>query len=352
MTFKILTTATLCAMAFGLIGCASNLPSLKLMSETGQSKQQAIMQQVYCELSRANFEHGRALSAQSYKISVLLSLTVDDSIGSTPSVGYTEANKADTSLGVSLGGEYSRGRKRTYTSSYIFDASRFGDGLPGECTPDLGRGALASDLGLNEIVWTGLNAQAANDGKLIDNNTGDGKTAPNFGSQVQFVTTKSVSPLGVTWTLHKYKFPGNVLTLKRTDTDSVTLGFAPAPTLPKSLTGPDTRAGKNLLSAKARKVETDAALEAAKSALESHKSANKNWSSSSKQEARTSALEMMAAQAKREADQAQRDLDLAEDQVAALEGRDEQRQRQADEAAASSARDAVTTILLQNLQPR
>jgi hypothetical protein len=56
----------------------------------------------------------------------------------------------------------------------------------------------------------------------------DGKKKNAFGTQIEFVLLKNLNSVGPTFTLQTFKGPGKLFSTQRTDTHSVTIGFARA----------------------------------------------------------------------------------------------------------------------------
>jgi hypothetical protein len=233
--YGLIATGLVCAV---LAGCAS-LPDFS--SDAGADTAltvEDIVHHISCEIANSHDlpQMKGAVKGPGYLATVLLSLQVDDSVDLTPSLSMTQIlPKPATSLVTLLNGDLGGARRRLFTTTYSIDISKLSYTCACPNLPKTKAYNLRGDLGIAAIIHDGLSSQ--NDHLFPDDiitqarNPTD-KSGPAFGSQVQFVVTKSITGLGSVWTLKYFKGPGGtngLISGKRLDTDSVIITFAPQP---------------------------------------------------------------------------------------------------------------------------
>jgi len=187
---------------------------------------------------------------------VSLTLQVDDSIGLSPTLTYTDPVKF---LGFSFGGTatLSGSRQRVYTQDYTVTIANLN---VSSCEKLRYRNFdLEGDLGISDIVRMGMRSFDANDpaegyggqaasDPVTTDNSNTSKTQEAFGATIQFVVTKGLSALGPTWTINIFKGPGGLFNVSRSDTHKVIISFAP-PAPPSGTANPGASGqGSKLLS--------------------------------------------------------------------------------------------------------
>lgn len=344
--------AMICAAL--LAGCMHTVPAFKPGEPEPYVSAPTVTQlaeHIVCELRRANaseiYPGGRTLSAESYTALVTLLVQVDDTVGTTPSIAYTELLKSPaTSLVTTLGLDVNAQRKRTFTTTYTVDIGKVvaSAELSKKCgTKEAGerRYDLRGNLGINEIVADGFAIRAVGDGVFAKRIK---ETLPTFGSQVQFIVTRGVSGVGPIWTLRYWKGPSSAAGLfngKQLYTNSAIFVFSPK----LDSTTPALVAGKALETARAARadavskaIQLDARL----------KSLPKSLTPS----AEVLRLEGQAADARAKVAESQRAVDQAAADLAEAQRTEPQREAEAARDAAAASRDLLNTMLLQNLPNR
>jgi hypothetical protein len=235
------TISVAVGMMAALLSACNTVPAL--LPDPGSDSRltvKDVVDHISCELWRADqtWENNHAKADQArrdefshYLVTILLTLQVDDSIDVTPSLSYTNVlPKPATSVVTTLNADLGGARRRTFTTTYVVDVSKLDK--TGSCPsrPKEKPYNLGGNLGINEIVADGL--EVRNEDPAIKQPVGDptDKSAPTFGSLVQFVVTRNLSGLGPVWTLKYFKGPagaGGLINGKRMDTDSVLFTFAP-----------------------------------------------------------------------------------------------------------------------------
>lgn len=237
--FRKMVTAALPAIL--LAGCAG-VPDLGLARRAPGNvynyKVTDIVDHLSCELHAAMKDH-QELADNSYRISVLLTLKVDDNLDLTPSLTLmnpmqNEKYSFSGLIAADLGGA----RQRTFTTNYTLEAERLKDAPWCDVGKDVTKKAmyrLDGNLGLSEIIREGLKVteEPKEDRGVHLPTSPDDKAAPSFGSYVQFAVTRQLGGLGPLWTVRRLKGPSGgsgLLNGKRLTTDSLAIAFAaPAP---------------------------------------------------------------------------------------------------------------------------
>lgn len=228
----------------GLTACAG-VPELP-EREVGQSRATVtdIIDHISCELLHSD----QGLANDHYFVTVLLTLQVDDFADFTPSLSAINPLAGSSTFVASFSGDFGGSRQRTFTTTYTIDAFNLLNGTDKKLKASNGADKkicpdkdapyrppkklynLSGDLSLAEIVRDGLEAKTRGGGIIDKPTTADGKTAPAFGSKVQFIITQSMTGAGPVWTIRHFKGPGSqngIVSGKRLDTDSLLIGFAP-----------------------------------------------------------------------------------------------------------------------------
>lgn len=344
------------ALAISAAGCTHTVPGLipgKTNHYNAAPTVEALVDHITCELRDANAQTGGKLAAEKYLIGVTLLLQVDDQFGTTPNVTYTEGLKAPakdlvTQLGLGLDGQ----RRRTFTTTYNIQAEDLAKVTVPICAGYTdGREKLYSlngNLRLKEIVASGLAARERGGGIITNRTDASDKSAPTFGSQVQFIVTQSMSSLGPTWTLRYFKGPSGSAGLfngKILYTNSATVAFAPTREVPRpspktaALESSLTRAQARLKAAQAENARLKAQLESPAFKLRSADLKVREQLAATFAEGKVRTNETEVEQLQAELDGSRRDdTDRA--------------QSLSREAGVAMTRDLLTTMLLQNLPSR
>jgi hypothetical protein len=346
-----LTAAMLCA--FTLCGC-SNVPNPHYFDGTGGDNDakgpptvKSLFAHIECEVQQA--AQSQKLLAQRgnenavYVANVVLTLDVADSGNVSPTLSYL---LPWGSTGFSLTGapNYKLTRQRTFSLEYTLDVNKLVAAAAGNGTKcnDVEIDGLAGDLGIEAIVKNGIAAS----GIAAFTIPGKEKKSklPNFSSTVKFAVVKSIDA-GPNWTLVHFKGPGEkLLGLNRTNTDTLSITFAP---------------GENAVHQ--YDAETLRALAILNEEMLKATQAKTLWSRlrdqydrlNTKSGKRTPTLTVRLETAKKELDDAKAASDAAEDVVEKARDTVEQwRQREKNapyENAEAEARQLRSTLLLQNL---
>ena len=218
-----------------------------------------IMEEVQCEILTALKDSAAAKDAKpenqplgsllggEYVASVNLTLDVTNDEGVNPSLSYIEplvTAGANFTASLSAQGSEEQHRNISVTFTTMFDSNTPLDAL-GKCREKTSRGGLRGDLGIREILATGLpyttNQQVGPKPPYImpilgvtrvapvDPLTGSGALPPSFGTTVDFTLVYGVGG-GPTWTLSRFTGPdtagAGLLSAKRTKKDTLILAFA------------------------------------------------------------------------------------------------------------------------------
>jgi hypothetical protein len=327
-----------------------------------------ITNHISCEIHAAMQKH-KELVGESYFVSVLLTLQVDDSADLTPSLGFiTPLTGMGQNVTTTVSGDLGETRRRTFTTTYTLDTKLLDQAAwCGGYHSGNRLLKLNGDVGVSEIIDNGTKVVDSGQAVHIPTSSDD-KSPPSFGSLIQFTITKSLTGLGPLWTLARFKGPAGSSGLvngKLLDTDSVILTFARQ--FPKPPQTPHQEraqaavddanaalsdARRALASAKTLSTAADAALAEAEKQL----SVPPKHALIATLTARARTADAEAAHRRADLERAQRDEISAEGDVASARSG----KREADEAAAeqveaapaaaiAAAQSLQTTILLQNL---
>jgi hypothetical protein len=368
-------TVSLCA---ALAGCAG-VPDLYPDSKPSAPRVNDIARQISCELYSGTSIS--PLADGKYFVTVLLTLQVDDNVDFTPSLGFiSPLSGAMENVTTTVSGDLGGARRRTFTATYTLDATALKDHGAQWCGKFQAANKtykLDGTLGLNEVVEDGLGIiNPARPALHVPSpSTPADKSAPSFGSYIQFIITRSMTGLGPVWTVKRFKGPGGstgLFNAKRLDTDSVLITFAPQYTS----TGPTPKqvaaaaqvqqAQTAANAAAASRTQAEAASKRATADAQSAR-ARATAGGGPQRHALTAALKQQLAQAADQAELAARTVDLQlhsaqiteQSSLATLAGAhaaqrtaDEEAaadQAQAPAAAVNAAQSLQQTMILQNL---
>lgn len=180
-----------------------------------------------------------ALRNYVYVVNANLTLDVVDNQGFTPSLSFIKPLTAATNRTLAVSGQITSQQHRNINLAFTLDLvpGNVHPGKAGECDkPATGTNGLKGDLGIREIVISGLKYGLSSDfvfpvagaetpqGKLLKSPS----TSPVFGSTIEFTIIRGIGG-GPTLTLTQFKGPGasaNLLNYTRTAKDTLVLSFA------------------------------------------------------------------------------------------------------------------------------
>lgn len=212
----------ICALMLG--GCGT--PRFMVASEpAGTPTVALIVGRITCELAdlvRKEGEFGRyrnLLREGGYEVAVSLSLLVTEKGELAPNFNFP----VPPTFGFNVGAAVSRSREQQFTQNLYYDMNQLADRV--DAIPNYGRcptddGFLQGDLGIRETAMLAFTAPNANQGARLS------RSQNEFGGHVSFVLTRNVNSVGPTWQLTRFRGPGNMGSLSRSDTNKVTFGFA------------------------------------------------------------------------------------------------------------------------------
>lgn len=221
--------AALIGVAIIVSGCV-NAPPLKLnapIEGNDQGKVARTIDHIACELAEVKSKHSPRFD--NYAAVAQLTMKIESSAGVTPSLGFIKPLAvAGTSRSKSIGGEFSRGRMKTFSQNFILITDELI--LSGDCDNRGDPVPLTDRLGLEEVVLAGLNAISDDaHGRKWANEKGKAAAAPQFGSTIQF-TTKMGANGGPSIAKTRFKGYGGsngLLNASQTNTDILVIAFAP-----------------------------------------------------------------------------------------------------------------------------
>jgi hypothetical protein len=210
-----------------------------------------VVKHIQCEIKKLLDDKTGAFAKfqnEHYFAAAVLTLEVTDSQSFAPSTNVVEPLlKAGMSRVVVLGGKLEGAQRRTMNFSFNLD---LGSTKPDtdKCTKlSSGEGGIKGDLGLREIVLSGLASIDDLFYPIPEVVVGDAKPLsivlrPAFGSTVEFTLTRSIGG-GPTFTLTYFRGPGvggNLLNAGKISKDTLVIAFAGIgpPKPPKSPTDP------------------------------------------------------------------------------------------------------------------
>jgi hypothetical protein len=251
------------SLSFAAAGCAV-APFDAPVGEAGYPKVNQVLDKIQCEIAEARDDQmingeniTKLLEKQNLKpfkywvASVILTLTVDDTEGLTPTSSGLSLSVIDpfksamNSFGFGGSVILYQQRSRTFTEQYSLQIEK----IPPQTCGSIGRRwhnfNLEGDLGLQELIYTGLHSfdestietssfessQAGHAQEISsDESASDGSdkqgSADGFGGTVSFDIFKGVTAVGPTWTLVKAKTTGGV-GLQRDDLHKIVISFVP-----------------------------------------------------------------------------------------------------------------------------
>lgn len=228
-----------------------------------------IVDTIECELIAARNKieerRRRGLARQSlcdYVVVADLSLQVDEQFTLAPSFTHTNVISKTFTRAFDWGVKLDTQAQRTFSQSVTFDVRKLELNKFDRCDRPAGGVSLNGSLGIAEVVEMGFTTIDPVDIGIATSDTvgsavrdvgcpasmstrppqifysqkkgggggagGDSKKKNTFSTQIEFVLLRNLSSTGPTFTLEHFKGPGRLLTTQRTDTHSVTIGFARA----------------------------------------------------------------------------------------------------------------------------
>jgi hypothetical protein len=230
-----------------LVGACAGVPGLDEISSAQattdpnrRTEINVIVDQIRCEVGRARAvmqqraqAAGQASEFEEFWVAYSLTVKISDEGALTPSVSVIHPlPAASTSESNTLGGAARRTRTRSFTHSGSFPVTDVG-----LCMEDVGRSDLTSDLGLTEVVATGISALNQLPRPAISSEASGspkppasygGLGVPSFASTIEFVESGSING-GRQITRVRYRGPSGsngLFALSRTDTNTLNIAFA------------------------------------------------------------------------------------------------------------------------------
>ncbi len=201
-------------------GCA--VPRYDVPYVAGAPAVHSIMERVECELldlvKDGTQEHEWLLTGD-YQVAAALSLEVNDTGGLAPSFSLIDPIGAG-SFAFGGSGTLSQSRDHNFTENLQYSLREIylqWRDHPGAYECPAADTNLAGKLGISDFVDMALDSQGL----------AEDQKSP-FGGSIQFLVTKSVSAVGPSWTLVRFKGPGGV-NMSEINTDKITLAFAKGP---------------------------------------------------------------------------------------------------------------------------
>ncbi len=231
------------------VGGCVNAPPLKLnapIEGNDQGKVARTIDHIACELAEVKTRY--APRFDNYAVAAQLTMKIESSAGVTPSLSFIKPLAvAGTSRTNAMGGEFSRGRLKTFTQNFVLITDELRS--PGDCGSGDDPVPLTDRLGLEEVVLAGLSA-ISDDAHGIQwaDEKGKAAAAPQFGSTIQF-TTRMGANGGPSIAKARFKgYGGNngLLNASQTSTDILVIAFAPIPPTPPA-EAPFAPESRNLL---------------------------------------------------------------------------------------------------------
>ena len=252
-------------IALSVAGCVST-PSFDNWSGVTPK---TIVDTIECELitARNKIEAARRRNTKiqslcDYVVVADLSLQVDEQMVLAPSFSHTNVVSRSLTRVFDWGMKFDTQAQRTFSQSVTFDISKLDLDKQRRCDRPQGGVSLNGDLGIEEVIEMAFATIDPNDvgirpadnspfagcpaslkveppvpynyrgpaktGRGAGGGDKDGKKKNAFGTQIEFVILKNLNSVGPTFTLQSFKGPGKLFSTQRTDTHSVTIGFARA----------------------------------------------------------------------------------------------------------------------------
>ena len=249
------------AITLSVAGCVSIPPFDNVSGVTPKT----IVDTIECELisvrNKIEAARRRNPSMQSlcgYVAVADLSLQVDEQMVLAPSFSHTNVVSSSLTRVFDWGVKLDTQAQRTFSQSVTFDIAKLDLDKGRRCDRPQGGVSLNGNLGLEEVVEMAFATIDPNDvgikppddspsvGCPLSMNVAqpekwvyrgsakgsgdekDGKKKNAFGTQIEFVILKNLNSVGPTFTLQSFKGPGKLFSTQRSDTHSVTIGFARA----------------------------------------------------------------------------------------------------------------------------
>lgn len=220
-----------------LQGCATVVPSFDVpYSSDGTPSTRSITNKIRCELfelvrddltEEDKYKYRDLIVRSDYESAMLLSLDVTDTGNLEPSLNFPSGTFAfnvglkfnqsrEDNLSISL--RYSM-RELAYIWAHLDNSQR--EKILNDCSAvDTN---LSGNLGLKSRITAAIETSNR---KLIREAT---PTSGEFSGTINFNVIKSIENVGPTWTLVRFKGPGNLATLTESNNDKLTFGFAEGP---------------------------------------------------------------------------------------------------------------------------
>ncbi|ACI58166.1 hypothetical protein Rleg2_4934 (plasmid) [Rhizobium leguminosarum bv. trifolii WSM2304] len=223
------------SIILGVVSSSCGVPRFDVpQNPAGQPTVKTIVERLQCELrelvqdDKPDFVpsfHAPYLLNNDYTVDAALSLEVNETGGLMPSLDFIKPYiTAGHSLTWGVNGTFSRSRTQDFTENMHFSMRdiylSWKQGGDAYLCPSEVKTNLAGKLGLSDFV-----AMAAATTDVINKASDKGP----FGGTIKFIITKNISGAGPTWTLTRFKGPGNLVTASQIYTDSITIAFAPGP---------------------------------------------------------------------------------------------------------------------------
>lgn len=216
-------SSLLCAAVAALSGCAAPQFDVPPGSD-GRPTVQSIVQRITCELvalTKPSYVHHMAFLAGHYEVAVALKLEVSDTGELGPNLKFPAGNTFSSNVGFKLGQK----RTHVFNEKLLFSIDKLQREAAASTSvkqcPTNPKTKLAGELGIETLVTLAMTSTSSIAPlRLLDASAGGA-----FGGSIEFVVTRNVNALGVTWTLGSFVGPGNMGLLQRVNTDSVTLAF-------------------------------------------------------------------------------------------------------------------------------
>lgn len=220
-----------------------------------------ILDRIKCEILAATVDNPRLIT-EHWKSVGALTVQVDDEGSLAATSTFINPLTAATSFAFSAGVGVTADRERIYSENFSIDINELAKKPKApNCTAQYGN-PLLGDLGITETLEIGL--RSLKEGGPVDYAPGTGALTPSggaFGETIQFILNASLTAVGPTWTLVRFKGPtGNLGGAYRKDTNKLLISFAPTPSagqklhpaltsfgFPGASTAEDAAAANNLL---------------------------------------------------------------------------------------------------------
>jgi hypothetical protein len=248
-------------------GCVSTPEFDKMTGVTPKT----IIDTIECELiaarNKLEARRRRNPSLQSlcdYVAVAELSLQVDEQMALAPAFSHTDVVSKSLTRAFDWGLKFNTQAQRSFSQSVTFNIAKLKLDKAHRCDRPPGGVSLNGNLGIEEVIEMGFAAVDPTDvgvdrpgesddagkpipamgcptgldtsgpvydyygGRKKRSSGGEGKKENVFGTQIEFVLLRNMNSTGPTWTLQHFRGPGKLFSAERSDTHSVTIGFARA----------------------------------------------------------------------------------------------------------------------------